>query len=97
MSAVVRRDMETGASEGYDFGEGQCCLEPVFAPRPGPVPSEASADEPGWLLVLVYDDRLRRSRLAILDAEHLVDGPVAQAHLDRPLPFRFHGTWWPSG
>jgi carotenoid cleavage dioxygenase-like enzyme len=25
------------------------------------------------------------SRLAVLDAEHLEDGPVAEVHLERPL------------
>jgi all-trans-8'-apo-beta-carotenal 15,15'-oxygenase len=96
MSAVVRRDMETGASSSYDFGEDHFCLEPIFAPKPGPLAAEAGLHEPGWLLVLVYDDKRNQSRLAILDAEHLADGPLAQAFLDRPLPFRFHGTWWPA-
>jgi carotenoid cleavage dioxygenase-like enzyme len=48
------------------------------------------------LLVLVYDGRSRTSRLAVLDAEHVNDGPVAEAGLDRPLRVRFHGAWWPA-
>jgi carotenoid cleavage dioxygenase-like enzyme len=96
MSAVERKDMETGETSCYELGDGEYCLEPVFAPRPGPIGLEASTSEPGWLLVLVYDGKRNASRLAILDAEHVADGPVAQAHLDQPLPFRFHGTWWPA-
>jgi hypothetical protein len=22
--------------------------------------------------------------------------PIAEARLEPPLPFRFHGTWWPA-
>jgi all-trans-8'-apo-beta-carotenal 15,15'-oxygenase len=96
MSTIVRKDMETGQTESHDFGDTQYCLEPIFAARPGPRATEATESEPGWLLVLVYDGKRNASRLAVLDAEHLADGPVAEAHLDQPLPFRFHGTWWPT-
>jgi all-trans-8'-apo-beta-carotenal 15,15'-oxygenase len=95
-SALVRKDMESGATQRYDYGEDQYCLEPVFAARPGPF-AASTTDEPGWLLALVYDGKRDASRLAVLDAEHVADGPVAEVHVDRPLPFRFHGAWWPGG
>ena len=55
-SGLVRKDMETGATQRHDFGEDQYCLEPVFAARPGPLADDMT-DEPGWLLALVYDGR----------------------------------------
>jgi all-trans-8'-apo-beta-carotenal 15,15'-oxygenase len=95
-SAIERVDMDTGKTARHDFGEAQYCLEPVFVPRPGPFADEPGAQEPGWLLTLVYDGRANTSRLVVLDAEDLPGGPIAQLHVDRPLPFRFHGTWWPA-
>jgi all-trans-8'-apo-beta-carotenal 15,15'-oxygenase len=95
-SGVVRMDMETGATQRCDFGADQYSLEPVFAPAPDSPAFTPGAREPGWLLVLVYDGRSRTSRLVVLNAEHVNDGPVAEAGLDRPLPVRFHGTWWPA-
>jgi all-trans-8'-apo-beta-carotenal 15,15'-oxygenase len=88
-SSIVRRDMDSGAVQRHDFGAEQYALEPVFAP------ARDGAEDTGWLLTLVYDARRNASRLAVLNAERVADGPVAEVHLDRPLPFRFHGTWWP--
>jgi all-trans-8'-apo-beta-carotenal 15,15'-oxygenase len=93
-SGLVRKDMETGATQRHDFGDDQYCLEPVFAARPG-ARAAGAADEPGWLMALVYDGGRHVSRLAVLDAEHVADGPIAEVHVDRPLPIRFHGAWWP--
>jgi carotenoid cleavage dioxygenase-like enzyme len=86
--------MDSGATQRHDFGADQYCLEPVFAPAPG---TDGDGDQqPGWLLTLVYDARRNASRLSVLDATHVTDGPIAEVHLDHPLPFRFHGTWWPG-
>jgi all-trans-8'-apo-beta-carotenal 15,15'-oxygenase len=89
-SSVVRADMDQGLIQRHDFGAGQYCLEPVFAPRPG------GPEDAGWILTLVYDARRNASRLAVLDAERIADGPIAEIQLHRALPFRFHGAWWPS-
>jgi all-trans-8'-apo-beta-carotenal 15,15'-oxygenase len=49
-SFIVRIDLQTGASEGYDFGGGCYCSEPVFAPQPGYPYLPEAEKEPGWLL-----------------------------------------------
>ncbi len=36
------------------------------------------------------------SRLIVLDAQHVGDGPIAQARLDHHIPADFHGTWVPN-
>ena len=89
-SSVARLDTGTGRVDAFDFGPGQYCSEPTFAPRPAP----SSGEEAGWLLTLVYDGATKRSFLAVLDAEHVADGPVARVHLTHHTPLSFHGTWY---
>ena len=60
-------------------------------PRPG-----AGDEGEGWLLSMVYDHTARRSRLAILRADALADGPVATVELEHHTPLSFHGSWLPG-
>ncbi len=90
-SRVARIDTRTGAEDAHDFGAGFYCGEPVFAPAPGG--SDDDSAERGWLLTQVYDGHARRSFLAVLDAEHLSDGPVASVRLRHHVPTSFHGAW----
>jgi all-trans-8'-apo-beta-carotenal 15,15'-oxygenase len=78
-SAVVRLDVKSGAASEFHFGEGAYCTEPVYAD--------------GWILTVVYEHRTRKSHLAVLDAEHLSDGPVARVRLEQALPLSFHGSF----
>ena len=41
----------------------------------------------------VYDSHTHKNFLAVLDAEHLADGPLALIHHTHHLPFGLHG-WW---
>ncbi|ADI72993.1 Carotenoid oxygenase [Methanohalobium evestigatum Z-7303] len=92
-SSVVRMDMDTGLPEFYDFGKGYYCTEPVFVPKPGYNYSSDINDEPGWILTEVYDSYLKKSFLAILQADNLESGPVAKVHLKHHVPLSFHGFW----
>lgn len=50
-------------------------------PRPG-----SSAEDDGWLLVLVFASASERTELAILDAQKLSQGPVATIQLPHHIP-----------
>ncbi|HEY6008504.1 MAG TPA: carotenoid oxygenase family protein [Geobacteraceae bacterium] len=84
---TVRIDMVGGGEERYDFGPGVYSSEPVFVPRPGGGPDD------GWLLVEGLDGASQRSFLAVFDARHLADGPLAVVRLEHHVPFSYHG-WW---
>jgi all-trans-8'-apo-beta-carotenal 15,15'-oxygenase len=85
---LARIDVESGRRREFRFGDGHYVGEPVFAPDP------ASRDEDGgWLLCEVLERRSEKSQLAVFDARHLEDGPVAHVHLRSHLPISFHG-WW---
>lgn len=95
-SALSRVDTETGARSTFHFGEHQYCMEPIFVPEPGHVYDPGQPDEPGWLLTIVYDGEAKRSRVAVLRADRLEDGPICEAALRHHTPISFHGFWHPS-
>jgi all-trans-8'-apo-beta-carotenal 15,15'-oxygenase len=94
-SRVVRFDMRSGASEGYDFGPGYYLNEPAFAADPA-APVNVAATDVGWLLVPVFESATGVSSLAIFRAGALADGPIASVRLQTQDPFAFHGSWQPA-
>ncbi|WP_375744794.1 carotenoid oxygenase family protein [Corallococcus interemptor] len=83
---VARMDMATGRMTTASLGEDTYPSEPVFVPRPG-----GSAEDDGWVLTQVFDAKTDTSHVAVLDARHLEDGPVARCHFNHALPPTFHG------
>ncbi len=88
---VARIDTETGAVTDFRFGSDHYVGEPVFAPGPHAAPP--SAEDCGWLLCEVLDGKKEKSFIAIFDAAHVNDGPIARVQLRHHLPMSFHG-WW---
>jgi all-trans-8'-apo-beta-carotenal 15,15'-oxygenase len=58
--------------------------EPVLVPR-------GEAEDDAFVLDLVYDATSDHSYVAVLDGQHLEDGPLATVHFDHPIPVTFHG------
>ena len=85
---LVKYDTDTGASSGYSFGPGRYGSESPFAPRAG-----ATAEDDGYLLSFVHDEREQVSELVILHAQHLAGGPIARVRLPQRIPAGFHATW----
>ena len=84
---MVKRDLERdGVTESFDYGPGTLPEEHVFVPRPA-----ARREDEGWLLGPFLDYGRGRSGIAVFDARHVADGPVARVWLDYPLPLAFHG------
>jgi all-trans-8'-apo-beta-carotenal 15,15'-oxygenase len=87
-AVLLKLDTSTGKTDTYDPGRDRFAGEGVFVPRPG-----GTAEDDGWLLTMVYDARDDRSRLEVLDARGIGDGPVASCEFDHPIPLGFHGLW----
>ena len=83
---VVKRDVERATSDTFDYGPGMLAEEHVFIPR-----RSARAEDDGWLVGPFLDSVRGVSGVAVFDARHIADGPVARAWLDYPLPLAFHG------
>ena len=88
LRTLVKRDLERGAGESYDFGEGKIPEEHLFVPsKPG------AKEDDGWLLGTFLDYERGLSGLTVFNAERPSDGPLATAWLPYPLPLGFHGCF----
>ena len=83
---VVKHDLESGASDSFDYGPGIIAEEHVFVPRPAP-----RGEDDGWLVGPFLDYAKGVTGLGVFDARKVADGPVARAWLDYPVPLAFHG------
>ena len=86
--AIVKLDWKTEESDLWSFAPKGYVSEPIFVPKP-----DASNEDEGWVLTMVYDASLHRSILAILDGQYLSGGPIAQLHLSHHIPYGLHGSW----
>ena len=74
---VVKRDLETDATESFDYGPGVIAEEHVFVPRRVP-----RSEDDGWLVGAILDSTRGLTGVAVFDSRHVGDGPVARAWLD---------------
>ena len=82
------RDIDTGRTQRYDYGQGTVVEEHIVVPKPG-----ARGELDAWLLGTTFDTAQGVTRVNLLDARHIADGPVAQATLPYWLPYGFHGNF----
>lgn len=87
---LARIDVTTGRADVVALGPSQYPSEAIFVPRPGAAPA---TEDDGWVVTLVYDARVDRSHVAVLDARDPHAGPIARAWFDQPIPFTFHGAF----
>jgi carotenoid cleavage dioxygenase len=90
IQALIQYDLASGASREHDFGPGRAPGEAVFVPA-----SDGAAENEGWVMALVYDERRNGSDLVLLDATRFDKAPVATVRLPQRVPFGFHGNWVP--
>jgi carotenoid cleavage dioxygenase len=91
-AALVRYDLNTGASTEHRFGAPDAPGGPgeaVFVPSPNGPADESN----GWYMAYVYDPANNSSELVIIDAADFAGEPVARIRLPRRVPYGFHGNW----
>lgn len=88
--SVTTYDLEKGTEKTHAFADGEITGEPVFAPDPA-----GTAENDGWILSMVSDEKGAHTDLVILDAHDLKE--TARVHMPRRVPFGFHGNWLPAG
>lgn len=85
LDRIVKVDVNEGTTA--DWAEDGCSPgEPVFVAAP-----EASAEDEGVLLSVVFDAGSRRSFLLVLDAADLSE--LARAEAPHHIPYGFHGQF----
>lgn len=90
-TGVIKHDTDTGASQAHEWGPGRYGSESPFAPRAG-----AAAEDDGYVVSFVHDEREGRSEVAVLRAADLAAGPVARVLLPQRVPLGFHACWVPG-
>ena len=91
LQAILKLDVTTGKEQLWSAAPQGFVSEPIFVPRP-----DATQEDDGWVLTLVYDAGYHRSEVAILDGRDLNRGPVARLHLKHHIPYGLHGSWTPN-
>ena len=89
--AVLKHDVDAGTTEAHEFGFGRGGAEPVFVAK-----ADATEEDDGWILTVVYDATTDASELHILDARDITAAAIAKIHLPQRVPFGFHGNWVPD-
>ncbi len=93
LQAILKLDLETAAQDCWSAAPQGFVSEPVFVPKGS---AAATAEDQGWLLVLVYNATHHRSELVILDAAQLSQGPIACVRLRHHIPYGLHGSFTPE-
>jgi all-trans-8'-apo-beta-carotenal 15,15'-oxygenase len=91
LQALVKLDNHTGDTEVWSAAPRGFMGEPLFVPRP-----QATEEDEGWVLVLMYNAERRCSDLVILDAQAIAAGPVARLKLPHHVPYGLHGSFVPQ-
>ena len=91
LQAILKLDVTTGKEQLWSAAPQGFISEPIFIPRPN-----ASQEDDGWVLTLVYNAGYHRSDVVILDGRDLNQGPVARLHLKHHVPYGLHGSWTPN-
>ncbi|HZJ26658.1 MAG TPA: carotenoid oxygenase family protein [Acidimicrobiia bacterium] len=91
LTGVVKHDHDRATSEVHSFGDDGHAGEPVFVADP-----DATSEDDGWVLAVVYDGTSGGSSLHVLDATDFAGAPVAVVGLPQRVPHGFHGSWVPD-
>ena len=86
---VIKHDVQTGRTVTYECPKGLYCGETTFAPRTG----AAAAEDDGYILTFVCDERGEQAQLYILDAQNLAAGPVGRVQIPGRVPVGYHTYW----
>ena len=87
-NTVMCFNLRTRTTESYSFGENWVTGEAVFVAR-----ENAQAENDGWLMSYIHALDCSPSKVVILDAQHITEGPIATIHLPVRVPVGFHCTW----
>jgi all-trans-8'-apo-beta-carotenal 15,15'-oxygenase len=84
-------DTDSGKAQSFQFAAGWQAEEHVLVPR-----RNARSETDGYLVGVVQDSQRGESLMAVFDAAHVSDGPLALARLPYRTPLCFHGNFLPA-
>lgn len=87
-TGMIKHDLETGATQHFEFGEGRYGSEAPFIAR-----KNATSEDDGYLVTFITDMNLDRSECVLLDAKNIEAGPVCQIILPHRICSGTHAVW----
>ncbi|CAJ1415169.1 unnamed protein product [Effrenium voratum] len=96
--SLLKADLQSGAVENWDAGDGCIVAEPLFLPN-GAGGSEwlgHDHEDDGWIVSVVHDGARGQCRLVVLDARRLAEGPVVELDAGPLSPWGVHSCWAPG-
>lgn len=91
LCGTVKYDHDRNTSEVQTFSRVGHAGEPIFVADP-----DATSEDDGWVLSVVYDETNGTSSLYVVDATDFAGDPVAIVELPQRVPYGFHGSWIPD-
>ncbi|NJL47534.1 MAG: Apocarotenoid-15,15'-oxygenase [Leptolyngbyaceae cyanobacterium SM2_5_2] len=91
LQALLKLDSQTGQTDVWSAAPRGFMGEPLFVPRP-----QATSEDDGWVMVLMYDGDRRCSDVVILDGQAITAGPIARLKLSHHVPYGLHGSFVPQ-
>lgn len=88
LQGITKIDLSTGDRLISSFAPKGFVGEPIFITKP-----DATQEDDGWLITVVYNAQRHASDLVILDATNLAT--VACLELKHHIPYGLHGSWTP--
>ena len=89
-NSLQKVDLDTGkCSNLISFGDDVYAGSPIFVPK-----EDAKKEDDGYVLAQLYRAKEHGSDICILDARSMKK--VTQLRLARPVPYQFHGAWFPG-
>ena len=89
-SGLVRYDLETGATQRYDYGDGVYGSEAPVAARLGA--NDDTAEDEAYPVSFITDSNDWSSSCLIFDAKDITR-PIARVKIPRRITIGFHTTW----
>lgn len=88
LNTLVRLDLEDGAQQTYNYPHTEIPEEHLFVPA-----HSRSSENEGWIVGTSIDWDQVETRLNVFEPNHISDGPVASATVQRLMPLGLHGCY----
>ncbi len=88
---LYKFDLERNERLDHYLGNNTIGGEPCFAPK-----NSNSSEDEGWVMSIVYDGNIDKSKLVIIDTLNFDKKPVCEIILPQRVPFGAHGNWMPN-
>ena len=85
---LYKFNLENNERIDHDLGHNVFGGEPVFIPK-----KYDSSEDDGWIMAIVFDGNINKSKLIIVDVKNFDKKPVCEVILPQRVPFGAHGSW----